>query len=447
MKKVLVIILGLFLTTPSWANVITVQAFSNDSTVTHMENFRSTVVTVVNGNIAGSSGGTSSVNILADSIGEIDMADDANPRLRDSELFNITTDTISGGAISSQATVVESGCVQATDTDLTADVSACVCYINGYRVSKAATAQTYANNTVTYLWLSQTGNYTQSTNPNTTVANSSLLSAVTTSGGQITAVSNLFTSRVPGLILPVQYRNGLLVSRDSATTVTVLPGSAEINGSMLSKTTTTTLTLTVNGDWAGGSSLRAANTMGFVGIDTSGNLKLHTTAPTHDNFAVSTTAGKKRYATWSATVYRVLGWFWMNAAQNIDYASNIKEGDVANSIISADGSSYVQTGTGGNVVGQVSFYSSGGNTIIQGKVSGDAGAAIYWSTDLADTTTQLSGSNMKFHTEGADSDSGSTDAMDVGPSQGTHTYRQRVAQTATGNNFTVKGRTLIVEET
>jgi len=310
------------------AGTISVGTISADATASGINDNFQTITNVINGNIEGSTDGGSTVsNIKADSVFEINMADDANGRVRDSELFNITVDTISGGAISSQGTVVESGCVQATDSDLTADVSACVVYINGYRVSKSATSQTYSNNTTTYLWLSQSGVYNLSTNPDTTIANSALLAKVVTSGGAITTVTNLFTTRVPGLILPSQYRNGFVVSKDSTTTLTVLPGSTEVNSTMVSKTTPTTLTISTAGDWAGGSSLRAASTYGFVGIDASGNLKMHTTAPTHADYAVAQTQGKKRYATWSATVYRILGWFFMDAAQVVESAGNIKEGD------------------------------------------------------------------------------------------------------------------------
>ena len=61
MKKLLFII-GLLIACPAYGNVITVQTFSGDSSVTHLENFRSVVVTFANGNIAGGSGGTSNAN-------------------------------------------------------------------------------------------------------------------------------------------------------------------------------------------------------------------------------------------------------------------------------------------------------------------------------------------------------------------------------------------------
>lgn len=449
MKK-LITIFCLFLSTNAFANVITVQPFSADSSATHMENFRSTVVTVINGNIAGGSGGTSSVNILANSVGEIEMADDANPRVRDSELFNITTDTIIGGAVSSQGTVIESGCIQATDSDLTADVSACVAYINGYRVSKAATAQTYANNSTTYLWLSDTGTYTQSTNPNSTVSNSALLSSVVTSAGAITTVTNMFTSRVPGLILPVQYRSGLIISKDTTATITVQPGSCEINSSMLSKTTITTLNLATASDWAGGSSLRAAATFAFVGMDASGNLKMHTTAPTHDNYGVSTTSGKKRYATWSSTVYRILGWFFMDGAQLVEVASNIKEFGISNTVQSNDTSTALAISSAGtyNPISRTRFYNSGGDVRTSCVISADVSTGMGMAFNQLDGSTEISGSDLSayYPTGGALLITpANLDVIQQNVSEATRTYVIQAKSTSAGT-YTQRRKIHIVEE-
>ena len=360
-------ILALLFTTTAHAGTIAVANFSADSSVTHLNSFKDTVVNVTNGNISGSAGTGATVNILADSVAEADMFDDANPRIRDSYLLGITVDTISGGTASSQGTFVKSGGVPATDNDLTSDVSAIIAFVNGYYISKAATAQTYAAGTTTYLWLTEAGAYVQNTNPNTNVSNSALLASVVTSGTAITTVTDLANRRLPGLLVSTQFRTGLYVSRDTAAIVTVFPGTIENNSLMLSKTITTSLGLGTAADWAGGSSLRATSTYGYVGMDTSGNLKLHTTAPTHSNYALSVTAGKKRYATWSSTTYRILGWFYMNVTGsgeiNTYELGNIKEADVSNhnsrfSTTSLSTSS--TTDFASDTESTVRFYSSGG---------------------------------------------------------------------------------------
>lgn len=446
MKKYLLSLLALFLSFNAYAGTITLETISADSSATvHNSNF-STLGNLVNGNIEGSSDSGSTVaNIKADSIFEINMANDANPRVRDSELFANTVDTISGGAASSQGSYVYSGCVPATDTDLTSDVSACTVYINGYRVVKTATAQTYANNTTTYLWLSQTGSYTQSTNPNTSISNSALLSRVVTSGGQITTVTDLANRRLPGLLLPSNYRDGLIVSKDSTTTVSVLPGSAEINSTMVTKTSTTTLTISNAADYAGGSSLRAANTYGFVGMDTSGNLKLHTTAPAYDNYAVSTTAGKKRYATWSGTVYRILGWFYMDGAQLVENASNIKEAGLANIIQSNDTTIVSVTGTSFAERQRANFYNSGGVIRLSGIMSIDVGVTDGLSIEFGRSGTVIPGSGNSSASSNAANPTGvSSTYLDLNRPQGTAYYS--VYSKMISGTLNTNRRALVVEE-
>jgi len=131
-------------------------------------------------------------------------------------------------------------------------------------------------------------------------------------------------------------RVGMYVMQASTITITVAPGSVEINGATISKTTNTTLTLTTAGDWAGGVSQQAVSTLAYVIIDASGNIKMTTTAPTHADYGVSITAANntKRYATVSAVVYRYIGWFYMNATGSgqLDTfgVSNLADGGVKN---------------------------------------------------------------------------------------------------------------------
>jgi len=369
MKKLL--LFGLLLISGSaQAGTISVPAFSADSGVAHLNTFRTTVVNVINGNIAGSGINGSTLNIQASSLGNLDFADSVSPIVRDSELLGNGSDSVSSGTLV-QTTFAVSGCVPADDTDLQSDISACTLYVNGYRVSKGATALTYTASRDNYVDLSQAGVYTVSpvtigaAQPSV-AANSGRLAKVTTDGTQITAVTDLARRTLSGLVVPTDFRNGMNVSRDSASTITVFPGTVEINSEMLSKTSTTTLNLGTAGDWAGGVSLRATSTYGFVGEDASGNIKMHTTAPTHQNYALTVTEGKKRYASWAATTYRVLGWFYMNATGsgelNTYEVGNIKEGDVANSVVLNSSTQVSSTSTTmvSDTQATARFYSSGG---------------------------------------------------------------------------------------
>lgn len=461
MKKYLLSALFLLNACLAQAATISLHTISADSAASvHNSNF-TTLANTLNGETEGSTDGGSTVaNIKADSIYEINMADDANPRLRDSELFNITTDSVSAGNLT-QGAVVESGCVPATDTDLTSDISACVAYVNGYRISKSATAQTYTASRDTYVDLSQTGVYTLSAVTNgaaqpSVAANSVRLAKVVTDGTQITSVTSLYTTRVPGLIIPANYRDGLFVSRDSSTTVSVLPGSCEVNNSMITKTSTTTLTLTTAGDWAGGSSLQAINTAGFVGVDSSGNIKLHTTAPTHDNYAVSTTAGKKRYATWSSTVYRILGWFWMNSVSSgtlsADSAvSNIRDGNVPNSIFVTGTNNASTAATNAEDLMEIRYFSSGfpSRAYLTGPFGLSTGSAGYVSISNDTSTTLLAKSRILVNSTNPSISSSSLQSQFTAP-QGVQHIKVKIAadsgSTLEQHGNTLGARTLIVEE-
>jgi len=450
MRKLLGITFGLLIASTSYADVIAVTAFSADSGVDHLNTFRTVVVNVINGQIEGSGTNGSTKNILADSLGEADFADAINPRVRDAEILGIGVDTVSGGTLTQNA-FVESGCVPATDSDLTSDISACVAYVNGYRVSKSATSTTYDASMDSYVDLSQSGTYTVTAVANgaaqpTVASNSVRLAKVVTSATEITTVTVLYTTRLPGLVIPSQYREGLYVSRDSSTTITVLPGSCEINNAMLTKTSTTTLTISTAGDYAGGTSLRAASTYGFVGIDTSGNIKLHTTAPTHTNFAVSQTVGKKRYATWSSTVYRILGWFYMDGAQLVENASNIKEGDVSNTIQSNDATSVALAATTPTMVARANFYSSGGNILLMGLVSGDAGAATdELGFEFGRSSTAIVGSGGGSHNNAVGQvTTANSHYLDSNRPQGTTAYTM-LARTNTGSQ-NMRRRAMIIQE-
>lgn len=447
MRKLLLGIMGLFVASVAQADVISLNTISADSSPSTFNSNFTTIANVINGETEGSGTNGSTKNIKADSLGELDFADEINPRVRDAELLGVTDDSTTA-----QNSFVYSGCVPADDTDLTSDISACVAYVNGYRVSKSATSTTYTANMDNYVDLSQSGSYTVSTvtigaSAPSVASNSARIAKVTTDGTQIDTVTDLANRRLPGLVTPAQYRDGLIVSRDSATTLTVFPGTAEINNSMITSTTTTTLTITTAGDWAGGSALNAANTYGFVGLDTTGALKMHTTAPTHANYAVSSTVGKKRYATWSSTVYRILGWFFMDTASTIQVASNIKEGGVSNTIMSQDGNVVNFSSTSLSNIQSLPFYNSGGNILVMDTVSADsvAGGVQYFSVNLARSSTSIPNCGS------ADGDGSSVvglspsfSCLEINRPQGTVTYN--VQGKVDQNSVNLRARNLVIQE-
>lgn len=436
------------LQTVAAAGIISLGTISADATPGGFNDNFTVIANVINGQIQGSATTGSSTNILANSIGELDMGDEVNPTVRDSELLGVTVDTTSA-----QAAYVYTGLTPATSATLTSNVSAGTAYINGFRVVKGATAQTYVASMDTYLDISQTGTYTQSAVAvggvaPAVAANSARLAKVTTSGTAITAVVDLANRRLPGLVVPANYRSGFFVSRDTTTTIKVFPGTCEVNNTMLSKTAVTTLTLGTAGDWAGGSSLQTASTMGFVGIDASGNLRLHTTAPGFANYGVSLTVGKKRYATWSSTVYRILGWFFMNPAQQL-YTSevgNIKEGDVSNSVVSVDANVVSFTSTNLLSTSGINFYSSGNPVRVMYAVSGDSSAGqnfSYGTQILSDNGTVITDSGSAMSTQ-SDAAIQTNWPYLYTPSQATHLIQPQL-KINTGS-VNIRNRKLIISE-
>lgn len=240
------------------------------------------------------------------------------------------------------------------------------------------------------------------------------------------------SANLPSAIAKFQ-RNEMLVSQASSTTITVGVGDLEVNGVLVSKTSPTTLTLTTGANWAGGTSLQAPGTYGYVGVDASGNIKMHTTAPSHSDYAVSVTAGTKRFATWSSTVYRITGWFYMNATGsgelNAWEVGNLKDGSVSNCVILQSASS--QNLTSGSYAdidnSTVHFYSSGrqvlGNYEISSTVTGVSSAVtgLYTIQDLDSSNVSASekiagGAQIGYSQQASNS-------YLHKPAQGPHTYK------------------------
>ena len=235
------------------------------------------------------------------------------------------------------------------------------------------------------------------------------------------------------------YRKEMFVVQATTATITVGPGLLDVSG-IITKTANTTLTLSTAADWAGGSSLRAVSTYGYVGVDTSGNIKLHTTAPTHSDYAVSITAGKKRYATWSGTVYRIIGWFFMNATGsgelNAWEVNNLREAGASNSSAVVGTSDITATTIVDMTDMIIRFYSSGGpvRASFSAEIASSGGtgmdATVLIDLDGATLRTQLVRSLGSAST-------GQAIAKFVPifdqstPAQGTHTYKVRWS-TSTG---------------
>ncbi|KKM75241.1 hypothetical protein LCGC14_1392170 [marine sediment metagenome] len=133
-----------------------------------------------------------------------------------------------------------------------------------------------------------------------------------------------------------------------------------------------TLNLTTAAHWIGGSSLQGTSDYGFVYIDASGNILMHTNAPDESDTSGNTTGILRYNDIGGATDFRCIGWFFMNstgAGELFSYeVSNLKDGDVHNSVVrtdstqdTVDDTAYAlnSSSTGDLSNTQVHFYSSG----------------------------------------------------------------------------------------
>lgn len=88
------------------------------------------------------------------------------------------------------------------------------------------------------------------------------------------------------VVLPINFKTGLNISRLSDTQITIGTGSANINGVIYNTTTQTTLTITTAGSWIGGSSLESASEWIHVYQEAgTGLFRLSDRHPQYSNFA------------------------------------------------------------------------------------------------------------------------------------------------------------------
>lgn len=251
----------------------------------------------------------------------------------------------------------------------------------------------------------------------------------------------------------VNYRSGLNCKQATTVTITVEGGVIDVNGTVITKTSDTTLTITTANNWIGGSSLQATGTYGYIYVDVSGNILMHTTAPDEADTS-GNTSGILRYNDHGgATDYRMFGWFYMNATGSGELSSyevgNLKDGDAHNSVVRTDSTQNAvnDTSYAADLTNtQVHFYTSGRGTVqIKCVINGDVSGTLELVTILND------GSDINASQQGNKlAGSSNTDAIGVIPThmesyvQGGVTFEAR-AKVDTGT-FTVEEKTMIIVE-
>lgn len=268
---------------PVWADVVSLESdyvAGQAPSVDKLNNDRHGLTDGVN-NVRGvyAGGVQSSGQIKADTIGEENMYDDANPRIRTNEGASCTD-------------LVYSGLLPATSASLVLSIPAGVAYPDGYRVEKtSATAATVTASKWTYYYLLTSGSFdTNVTNIDastpTAPSNSAILFRASSDATTINTITDLRkTSCAAGPFeaisdasgqatlddmlafgQPVRrfsqagrttqgIARGMFVSWDSHTTFTVTSGAAYINGKFRAISTDTTVTTANDAPSTGGSGL------------------------------------------------------------------------------------------------------------------------------------------------------------------------------------------------
>jgi hypothetical protein len=272
-----------------------------------------TMYSEFNGNIEGGASG----NIKADSLTELEMADDVNPRVRWDEGFQDW---------------IYTGLQPATAAGLTSNISAGTAYVNGYRANKASsTAHTYTNTKDTYIDIDYAGtfHYTEVAPLAAAPAvytDSIRLAVAATRGGAITQVTDLrvLTPYATGTAHIIA--RGFELQRASTTTLTVLPGTLYHNLTRVDKTSSTTIDITSASAYIGGVSQQGTSRWLYVYVDSSGNILLEDSAPTYADASGGTT-GTKLYAAYSGTYYRCIGAIRLNSTGSGEITNFFQDGN------------------------------------------------------------------------------------------------------------------------
>ena len=358
MKKYLFLI-GLFLSTNANAGLISLNDFTSgaDVTIARLDANFNTIADEINGGLEG--GG---INIAPGSITSVDMANSISPVKRWDEAFNDFT---------------SSGMLPATSANLTSDISAGVSYVNGLRIQKNATANTYTASKDTYVYISQTGSYVFQEVANgasapSTPSNSLLLASVVTSGAAITTVNDLRTTSIQITAtttnFPSHHRIGAFASWDSTTTLHLTPGNVAIGTSIYNRTTNTsaknvtTATNWIEGAYPGPGTPTDIFLYGYNDSGSSFDFKFSSADPVYADTS-SNTVGTLRYYTQGGTTYRALGWAYLsNDTVQLHEHGNFRDSDAANYTERTRSTATTFTGTTDvNIPGtEVNFYSTGG---------------------------------------------------------------------------------------
>ena len=429
MKKLLLGLLLLGLTSNSYAGVISYTALTSDAGVSyaHFNTAFSTIYNDYNGNIA-------TANILNGTITDADLATAV-------KLASWYTESIGDWTYS--------GMLPATDTDLTSDISAGTSYVQGNRILTDATAHTYTASKDTWVYIDKNGTfqYSEVGNGNsqpTTPTDSLLLAKAVTNGTAITSVTDLRQLTPPNLRIYQNYRQGLAISRDpdTATKINVLSGEIEFGstGKVRRNTGTTNVDFTTNGISGLDTSSLAAGIYYIFALPDADNSVNYEAIASTSNSGASGVTGE-----------RLIGWVYAPSASAISVESvgSYKGlGETTPNIAYHTSPRLTRSIANGSVATPISniiqFYSSGRPVMIDysffGVANGGEAAILSVSIDSAvlPETERIGDINSTSAGE-------ITGKLYKNLNAGVHTFQLKVGASG-GNTIESYGYSLIIEE-
>ncbi len=312
MKKIMLLLLMLLMTSTAHAGLISISTLSSDAQVSfaYFNGAYNTIKNCINGNIE-------SVNIKDGTITVDDMASSSSPAQREGDHFNPYTKT---------------GMIPADDVAgslLTSDISAGLSYVESdagllYRVVTAATSHTYNISLDTWVYIDKNGAFqveevvVGGAQP-PTPSNCLLLARVRTDGNEITSVLD---SRVTTISLGASedyYVKGMELIWNTTSVLSVDNGIIRVGSDTITKTTFTSLNIATDSDYIDGASAGdlGADKFLFVYCSPAGAVKFDDATPDYHDTTGTTTGTKFYYK--SGTVY------WRNlGVLSLDASSVIK---------------------------------------------------------------------------------------------------------------------------
>ena len=213
MRKLFLFLVIMFICTSSYADIISYDDLvsGGDVTISYFNGMKNTIIQTINGNIE-------AINIASDTLSDDNMV----PGLKMANWYD-----------ESLGDWTYSGMLAPTSASLSSTTTAGTSYINGVRQQTSATVKSYTASKDTWVYIDSDGSFqyeevaTGAAQPSTP-ANSLLLFKVSADAATINTVTDYRQLTPPQLRVYQNYRQGCILSYDTASTIKINPGEIEL---------------------------------------------------------------------------------------------------------------------------------------------------------------------------------------------------------------------------